>query len=102
MVSRLLYATLTAFAAPLAATFPVNTAVFAAALAVTLITLPVNDQKLMGHPHGRSDWERADRELSRDANIQHACCSSRCDVFLSLLDLGLRGQASQYVKTVRR
>ncbi len=45
---------------------------------------------------------RADRDPSRDAGIKHSRSAPHCDVFLSLLDLGLREQAQQYAKAVRR
>lgn len=44
---------------------------------------------------------RADTRFGRDAGIDHARCVHPCDVFLSLLDMGLREQALQYAKAVR-
>lgn len=44
---------------------------------------------------------RAGTRFDRDAGIGQARCAHRCDVFLSLLDLGLRDQALQYAKVVR-
>lgn len=41
---------------------------------------------------------RAGTRFDRDAGIAQARCAHRCDVFLSLLDMGLRDQALQYVK----
>jgi hypothetical protein len=45
---------------------------------------------------------RADARFTRDAGLQGARCAYPMDVFWSLLDLGLRQQAIQYAKTVRR
>ncbi|MDH5822514.1 hypothetical protein QFW77_05855 [Luteimonas sp. RD2P54] len=44
---------------------------------------------------------RAGTRFDRGAEIDHARCAHPCDVFLSLLDLGLREQALQYAKAVR-
>jgi hypothetical protein len=44
---------------------------------------------------------RAETEFTRDAGLDHARCAYPMDVFLSLLDLGLREQAQQYAKAVR-
>jgi hypothetical protein len=45
---------------------------------------------------------RADTRFDRDAGVSGARCAWPMDVFLSLLDIGLRAQALQYVKAVRR
>lgn len=46
---------------------------------------------------------RADTRLVRDAGLPHqARCAYEMDVFLSLLDTGLREQALQYAKAVRQ
>lgn len=44
---------------------------------------------------------RADLPSERDAGIDQVRCAHACDVFLSLLDMGLRDQALQYAKAVR-
>ena len=44
---------------------------------------------------------RAGTRFVRDAGIDHARCAYECDVFLALLDMGLREQALQYAKAVR-
>lgn len=44
---------------------------------------------------------RAGTRFDRDAGIAQARCAHPCDVFLSLLDMGLRDQALQYAKAVR-
>lgn len=44
---------------------------------------------------------RADAELTCNAGLAPARCACPMDVFLSLLDLGLRDQALQYAKTIR-
>lgn len=44
---------------------------------------------------------RAETEFTRDAGMGHARSAYPMDVFLSLLDLGLREQALQYAKAVR-
>lgn len=44
---------------------------------------------------------RAGMRFDRDAGIGQARCAHPCDVFLSLLDMGLRDQALQYAKVVR-
>lgn len=44
---------------------------------------------------------RAETRFDRDAGIDQARCAHPCDVFLSLLDMGLRDQALQYAKAVR-
>lgn len=44
---------------------------------------------------------RAGTRFDRDAGIGQARCTHPCDVFLSLLDMGLREQALQYAKTVK-
>lgn len=44
---------------------------------------------------------RADSFFPRDAGFQGVRCASQVDVFLSLLDAGLRDQALQYAKAVR-
>lgn len=44
---------------------------------------------------------RAEAEFTRDVGLDHARCAYPMDVFLSLLDLGLREQALQYAKAVR-
>lgn len=45
---------------------------------------------------------RAKAEFVRDAGLEHARCAYPMDVFLALLDMGLREQALQYAKTVRQ
>lgn len=45
---------------------------------------------------------RAEKKLAREAGGGQARCAMACDVFLSLLDLGLREQAIQYARAVRR
>lgn len=45
---------------------------------------------------------RAETEFVRDAGLDQARCAYEMDVFLSLLDMGLREQALQYAKAVRR
>ncbi len=44
---------------------------------------------------------RAGTRFVRDAGIGRTRCAYECDVFLSLLDMGLREQAIQYAKWVR-
>lgn len=44
---------------------------------------------------------RAKTEFVRDAGLDHARCAYPMDVFMSLLDAGLREQALQYAKAVR-
>ena len=44
---------------------------------------------------------RADAKFSRDAGVAHARCAAAHDVFMALLDQGLRDQAIQYAKGVR-
>lgn len=44
---------------------------------------------------------RADSFAYRDAGLQHARCASQVDVFMSLLDIGLREQALHYARAVR-
>ena len=44
---------------------------------------------------------RAGTHFVRDVGILHARCAYECDIFLSLLDMGLREQAIQYAKAVR-
>lgn len=44
---------------------------------------------------------RAHKEFTRDAGLEHARCAYPMDVFLSLLDMGLREQALQYAQAVR-
>ena len=44
---------------------------------------------------------RAGTRFDRDAGIGQARCAHPCDVFLSLLDMGLREQALQYAKAVK-
>ena len=44
---------------------------------------------------------RAGTRFDRDAEVDHARFAHPCDVFLSLLDLGLRDQAIQYAKAIR-
>lgn len=45
---------------------------------------------------------RADLSPERDAGTVEVRCAPACDVFLSLLDMGLREQAVQYAKAVSR
>lgn len=45
---------------------------------------------------------RAGTRFVRDAGVDSAPCAFECDVFLSLLDIGLREQAIQYAKAVRK
>jgi hypothetical protein len=45
---------------------------------------------------------RAKAEFFRVAALGHARCSFPTDIFLSLLDMGLREQALQYAKNIRR
>lgn len=45
---------------------------------------------------------RAETKFVRDAGLGQARCAYPMDVFLSLLDMGLREQALQYAKAVRR
>ncbi len=45
---------------------------------------------------------RAEARFTRDAGLEHARCAYPMDVFLSLLDLGLREQAMQYARAMRR
>ena len=44
---------------------------------------------------------RAGTQFVRDAGIGRTRCAYECDVFLSLLDMGLREQAIHYAKAVR-
>ncbi|MCK9489020.1 MAG: hypothetical protein M0Q42_06405 [Xanthomonadales bacterium] len=44
---------------------------------------------------------RAGTRFERDAGPRQVRCAHRCDVFLSLLDMGLPEQARQYAKEVR-
>lgn len=44
---------------------------------------------------------RAGTRFDRDAGMGDVRCAHPCDVFLSLLDMGLREQALQYAKAVR-
>ena len=44
---------------------------------------------------------RAGTRFDRDAGIGQARCTHPCDVFLSLLDMGLREQALQYAKALK-
>lgn len=44
---------------------------------------------------------RAGTRFDRDTLVGRARCAHPCDVFLSLLDMGLRDQAMQYAKAVR-
>lgn len=44
---------------------------------------------------------RAGTRFDRDAGIGDVRCAHPCDVFLSLLDVGLREQALQYARSVR-
>jgi hypothetical protein len=44
---------------------------------------------------------RAGTRFDRDAGFGQARCAHPCDVFLSLLDMGLREQALQYAKAVK-
>nr|WP_235973034.1 hypothetical protein [Luteimonas sp. MC1895] len=45
---------------------------------------------------------RADTPFVRDAGLNQARCAYGMDVFLSLLDMGLREQALQYARALRR
>ena len=45
---------------------------------------------------------RAGTRFVRDAGIDSARCAYECDVFLSLLDMGLREQALQYSKAISK
>lgn len=45
---------------------------------------------------------RAGTRFDRDAGMGEARCAHSCDVFLSLLDMGLRDQALQYAEAAQR